>query len=112
MSKSINERVARMIGYEALDGGYAIPNWRNPSGLDVGLDLPDFERSLDACREVLEWIFANRESRWLFLKKLVESHGSYEGIWQALRATPKQICIAALAVGESQTASAKAEAKR
>lgn len=99
----INSRVARMIGYAVENDGHAFPTWRDPSGSLVYplATLPNFEHSLDSCREVLEWIAAERKD-YIFINQLFYEIES-QLPWEVLNATPQHICLAALAVGERKS---------
>ncbi len=100
----INERVARMVGYQFVADFKSY--WINPKGVH-SWTIPDFEHSLDACREVLEWI-GEQQKRVEFYKALLkilcinQPGTSAWTIWNFLNATSKQLCLAALAVGEKK----------
>src|ERR1700675_1808728 len=90
----INERVARMIGWdEQQSRGVHDETWKHDFWVtpdrEERQDLPDFEHSLDAAREVLAWV----KSQDLQTQLVDELYGHLSMLrsvpWKALNAEPQ-----------------------
>lgn len=99
-NQEINKRIALLCGWEKqiLTHGF----WKNPNSVSGFIDVPNYTKSLDCCREFESKLTSDDRSMYMdfiylhIVRTNNEAVMGFENQWAIFNATPLQRCEAFL----------------